>query len=87
MRRRDFITLLGGAATAWPVAARSQQALPVVGYLGQVSAEAYASHLRSFSQGLSDTGYVEGRNVTIEYAGRTMKAPLRGLDIRNWWLT
>jgi putative ABC transport system substrate-binding protein len=67
IRRRDFITIVGGAV-AWPIAARAQQAAtPVIGYLGATSAEAYTNRLRSFRQGLSDTGYVEGRNVTIEY--------------------
>ena len=67
MRRREFITLLGGAA-AWPVVARAQQAvLPVVGYLGLVTPEAQASTVAGFRKGLAETGYVEGRNVAIEY--------------------
>ena len=68
MRRRDFVTLLGGSAIAWPLAVKAQQpAMPVIGYLGIWSAESDASRLTGLRRGLNETGYVEGRNLTIEY--------------------
>jgi putative tryptophan/tyrosine transport system substrate-binding protein len=68
MRRREFLGVLGGAAATWPLAARAQQpAMPVIGILGATTAQGYATQMAAFRQGLKETGFVEDRDVAIEY--------------------
>jgi putative ABC transport system substrate-binding protein len=86
MNRRETITLIGGAA-AWPIAAQAQQpAVPVIGYLGAETPAAFASRLRAFRQGLSEVGFIEGRNVAIEFRwaeGQHHKLPALAAELAD----
>jgi putative tryptophan/tyrosine transport system substrate-binding protein len=84
MRRREFVTLLGGAAATWPIAARAQGSIPVVGFLHSGSSSPYAGRMAGFREGLGDTGFVEGKDVAIEYRwadGAYERLPEMALDL------
>ena len=84
MKRRDFMTLLGGAAVAWPLAARAQQALPVIGFVRTGTFADVPKRMSAFHQGLKEVGFVEGQNIAIEYSsdeGQSSRLPLLVADL------